>query len=350
MSITSGTGKPLRAGRFSLLVRPRTVVVCTALLLAAAAVGVVALGTGEYRLTPGQVLATLAGGGPPGASFVVTELRLPRIATGLLVGAAFAASGGIFQSLARNPLASPDIIGFTAGSAGGALLVIVVLGGGAVGVPLGAVLGGVVAALLVHGLARRGVGGAGGRLVLTGIGVTAVLGALNSYLLTRASFAEAQQALLWLTGSLDGRGWSNALPVAAVLVAVLPAVVLTSRRMALAEMGEDAAVALGVNTARTRLWLSAAGVLLAAVATSAAGPIPFVALAAPQLARRLTRSPEPGIGTAAAMGAALTAGADWLADGRVLPGTPLPVGVLTAALGGGYLLWLLVRERRAGRT
>lgn len=332
-------------GRISLRTRPRTLLVCGLLLTAAAAVGVLAIGTGDYPLSPLDVLRTLAGGGPPGADFVVTDIRLPRLLTGLLVGAALGVSGAVFQSLSRNPLGSPDIVGFTTGSASGGLLAIIVLGGGTALVPFGAIAGGLATAAAVHLLTRRGGGAHGYRLVLTGIGVSAVLGAVNSYLLTRANLNEAQQAVVWLAGSLNGRGWEHVVPVAIALAVLLPATAALARPLSLLEMGDDAALGLGVPVARTRLALLVAAVALAAVATAAAGPVPFVALAAPQLARRLTRDPGPNLLPAAFMGALLAVAADYLAQ-RLLGGRELPVGIMTAAVGGIYLLWLLTRERR----
>ncbi|MFC6884854.1 MULTISPECIES: FecCD family ABC transporter permease [Actinomadura] len=324
----------------------RPFLVGTALAAAALAVAVLSLGSGTVRLSPAEVVATLAGGGPPGAGLVVLDLRLPRVLDALLAGLAMGASGAVFQSLSRNPLGSPDIVGFGNGASAGALIAIIVLDAGAVQTTAGALAGGLLTALAVYLLAWRG-GVHGHRLVLTGIGVSAVLGALTEFLFVRADLGKAAQAATWMVGSLGGRDWGD-VTVAAVGLAVLaPALLPLARRLAMLEMGDDAASALGVRAERDRLALLAVGTGLVAMAVAAAGPIPFVALASPQLARRLTRSGTPGPVTAGLMGALLVTAADWTA--QRLPGpSPLPVGVVTGVLGGVYLSWLLLAERRSG--
>ncbi|MER5770364.1 FecCD family ABC transporter permease [Streptomyces sp. NPDC001985] len=333
-----------RAGGVSLRFHRRTFTVAALLALVTAVVGVVSLTTGSYRASVPDVVATLLGGGPAGLDFIVNELRLPRLLVAVMVGLALGISGAMFQSISRNPLGSPDIIGFTVGSASGALVVILLLDGGVQAIAAGAVGGGLATAALVYALAfRRGVQGF--RLILTGIGTTAMLASLNAYLLSRAALADAQTAQLWLTGSLNGRRWEHAGPLALALLVLVPAALFLGRRMTLLEMGDDAARARGVPAEPTRLTLLVVSVALTAVATATAGPIAFVALAAPQLARRLTRSPGAGLVTAGLMGALLLAASD-LAAQRVLAPTQLPVGIGTAALGGLYLAWLLGREWR----
>jgi iron complex transport system permease protein len=328
--------------RVSVLVPRRPVVVCVLLTLAALAVTVASLGTGDYPLSPGDVLAVLVRQGDPASSFIVETLRAPRVVTGLLVGASFGVSGAMFQSISRNPLGSPDIIGFTMGSATGALLVILVVGGTSLQIGLGSIAGGVLAAAAVYMLSYRN-GVQGYRLVLVGIGVSAMLESVNAYLITRATRDDAFAAAHWLVGSFNGRGWEHVWPVAAALAVLLPAALALSRRMALLEMGDDAARALGVAAERSRVAVIFVAVALVAVATASAGPIAFVALAAPQLARRLTRSPSAGLIPAALMGSLLMAASD-LAAQRLLD-TDLPVGVVTGAVGGAYLGWLLFTGR-----
>jgi iron complex transport system permease protein len=203
----------------------------------------------------------------------------------------------------------------------------------------------VLTAVLVYALAFRG-GVQGYRLVLVGIGLAAMFTALTDYLLTRSTLDEAEAAQVWLTGSLNGRGWEHVRPVAAALALLLPATALLARPLRALELGDDAARALGVAVERSRLALIFVAVGLAAVATASAGPIVFVALAAPQIARRVTRVSGPGVGCAALMGAVLLLAAD-CASQRVFGATQLPVGVLTGVLGGLYLIWLLHREWRA---
>jgi iron complex transport system permease protein len=326
----------------ALRVHPRSVAVSAGLLLTTFAVAVLSVGTGDFPLSVGDVLAALVGQGDPAAQFIVETLRLPRVLTALLVGGAFGIAGAIFQSISRNPLGSPDIIGFTMGSVTGAFVVILLLDGSSFEIALGAVAGGMVTAVIVYALAlRRGMHGY--RLVLVGIGMSALLLAVNNYLITRATRDDAFQAAHWMVGSVNGRGWEHVWPVAAALAVLVPAALLLARPLAMLELGDDAARALGVNAERSRLALVFVAVALTAVATASTGPVAFVALAAPQLARRLTRAAAPGLVTAALMGALLLAASD-LAAQRLLS-VNLPVGVMTGAVGGLYLGWLLFAGR-----
>ncbi|QXJ25143.1 iron chelate uptake ABC transporter family permease subunit [Actinomadura graeca] len=335
-------------GGLSFRFRPRALAVSAVCLLVALGLGVVLIGSGDFPMAPADVVRTLAGRGSPADSLIVNEIRLPRVAAGLAVGAALGLAGAIFQSLVRNPLGSPDILGFTQGAATGVLAVIVLAGGGSAAVASGAAAGGIATGLLVYAAAGRG-GAHGQRLVLVGIGVAAILTGVNGYLLTQADIIDAARAVLWLTGSLDGRDWADAAPVLAALAVLGPLVLVgCGRALRMLEMGDDAAHGLGVPIARARLIMLAAAVLLTSLAAAAAGPVSFVALTAPQLARRLTRTTGPNLLPAACMGAALLVAADWAAQ-RAFPGHQLPVGVVTGLLGGGYLVWLLVTERRTGR-
>ncbi|MGW1836675.1 FecCD family ABC transporter permease [Streptomyces sp. NPDC002067] len=334
-------------GGLSLRLDVRAVAAGAVLLALAAAAAVALIGSGDFPLTPAEVLRALTGGGDAGQRFIVRELRLPRVLVGLLVGAAFGIAGAVFQTVSRNPLGSPDVLGFGQGASVGALFVIVYLHGGTFAVAAGAVTGGIVTGLLIFLLAwQRGIHGY--RFVLVGIGAAAMLYALVLYLLTKANIVEATSATTWMTGSLSGRDWSHVWPLAAVCAVLVPLTLAYGRPLRMLEMGDDAASALGVRAGRVRTVTLLAAVVLVAAATAAAGPIAFVALTAPQLARRLTRAPGPNLLPSAAMGAALLVGADW-ATQRLFGADQLPVGVLTGALGGGYLVWLLATERRAGR-
>ncbi|WP_329016718.1 FecCD family ABC transporter permease [Streptomyces sp. NBC_00690] len=346
---TTGSVKAVRtAGGLSVRADARAILVVVLLLVAAFGAGVVLIGSGDFPISAADVIATLLGNGSAAHEFIIMDLRLPRVIVGLLVGACLGLSGTIFQSLSRNPLGSPDVIGFGQGAAVGALVVIVLFQGSAVAVAGGAIIGGLTTGVVIYLLAwKRGIHGY--RLVLVGIGAAAVLTAVNHYLLTKASLVDAARAVLWITGSLDGRDWEQVWPLLVSTLILVPLVAAYARPLRMLEMGDDAAYALGVPVERARLVLMGAGVLLMAFATSAAGPIAFVALSAPQLARRLTRSPGPNLAAAAAMGAALLLTADLVAT-SAFGDRQLPVGVVTAVLGGCYLLWLLVAERRAGRV
>jgi iron complex transport system permease protein len=326
---------------------PRALTVVVLLLVAAGVAGVALIGTGDAKIPAADVLRTLAGNGTAYQDFIVNELRLPRVLVGLLVGACLGLGGALFQSISRNPLGSPDVLGLSQGSTAGALVVIVLLSGSASQVTVGALAGGLATGLAVYLLAwKQGVHGY--RMVLVGIGVNAVMTAVNGYLLTKADLVDAARAVVWMTGSLNGRDWEQVWPLLALCAVLVPLVLVNARGLRMMEMGDDISNALGVRVQWVRLLLMVSAVLLTAAATAAAGPVSFVALTAPQLARRLTRSPGPNLVPSLCMGATLLVAADW-ASQRAFGADQLPVGVVTGVLGGVYLLWLLVTERRAGR-
>ncbi|QES40810.1 MULTISPECIES: iron chelate uptake ABC transporter family permease subunit [Streptomyces] len=334
-------------GGLSVRLDVRTAVVVTLLVVAALVSGVVLIGTGDFDIPAADVVRTLLGNGDAGQEFIINDLRLPRVLVGLLVGAALGLGGALFQSIARNPLGSPDVLGLGQGSTAGALTMIVLFQGSAVQVAAGALVGGLVTGLAIYLLAwKRGVHGY--RLVLVGIGVSAFITAINGYLLTKADFVDAARSVVWMTGSLNGRDWQQVWPLLVLCAVLVPLVLLYGRPLRMLEMGDDVANSLGVRVERTRFVLLGASVLLTAAATAAAGPVSFVALTAPQLARRLTRAPGPNLMPAMFMGATLLIVADW-ASQRAFGADQLPVGVVTGVLGGVYLLWLLVSQRKAGR-
>ncbi|MFE2376457.1 FecCD family ABC transporter permease [Streptomyces sp. NPDC059398] len=334
-------------GLLAVRVRIRSVAVCAVLLALMVAVALYTLATGDYSIPVADVVRALVGGGDHATRFVVDGLRLPRLLTGVLVGCALGAAGAVFQSITRNPLGSPDVIGFGTGSATGAVVCLVIVHGSPTEVSASAVAGGLLTAAAVYLLAFRRRSVQGFRLILVGIGVTGMLTAFNQWMLTRASLNDALTAQVWLTGSLNSRSWSQVVPLAVAMAVLLPLLLLLNRGGSLLEMGDDSARALGLPVERTRLTLMVTAVALVAVATASAGPVAFVALAAPQLARRLTRAPGVGIGPAAAMGALIMPVSD-LAAQRALP-AELPVGVATGAVGGLYLIFLLARQYRRGR-
>lgn len=335
----------LRAGPWSLRGHRRAVWVGALMALACVTLGILGLLIGDYPLTVAEVIRTLLGDqNDPLAEFFVREQRLPRVLLAVLVGAALGVSGQIFQTLSGNPLGSPDIIGFTTGSATGAVVQIIVLDAGPAATAAGALFGGLATAAAVYLLAYRG-GVSGLRLVLVGIGVGLMLQALNTLLVARASLTAAQTAAQWLAGSLNATTWYQVGLVAAALAVLMPAVLVRGQVMAVMSLGDATAAGLGVRTEWQRLVLVVVGVALVAVATAACGPIAFIALAAPQLARRLTRSPGAGLLPAALMGAVLVLGSDIIAQ-RLFAPTQLAVGVVSGTLGGVYLIWLLASERR----
>jgi iron complex transport system permease protein len=343
-------GRVVRLGgdALSARVHPRPVATSAILAVVVLALLVVAVGTGEFPIAPGDVLASLAGAGEPGIDFIVRELRLPRALCALAVGGALGISGAIFQALTRNPLGSPDVVGFQQGAVTGALVVITVLGGAGLEASVGALAGGALTALAVYLLAFKRGGISGYRLILVGIAMSALALALNNYLLSRARIEDAQEATRWLLGSLNGRGWEDFRPLAIALLVLLPPAVLAGRPLRALELGDDAANGLGLGVERARFGLVALAVALVSVTTVAVGPIVFVALMAPQIARRVARTAEPTLLGSALTGAVLVLASD-IAAQRLVPSTPLPVGVMTGAVGGLYLAWLLSTGWRSGR-
>lgn len=332
----------LRIGRTIVRAHRRSLIVGAAITCALIVLALVALAWGDYPLTIPEVVQALVTD-QGFASTIVTEWRLPRVIAALAFGAALGASGALFQTLTRNPLGSPDVIGFSAGAYTGAIVTITVVGSGIVSEMVGALAGGLVAALLVYALAWRG-GVQGFRLIIVGIAVTAMLTSLNTYLLLRAETEVAMTATLWGAGSLSLVDWGDvalAVPLFALL-GVATALILPSLRQL--ELGDDAAHAHGVRAESTRVVVLVIGVALIALATAITGPIAFIALAAPQVARRLTRGAGIPVGAAALTGALLLLAADLVAQ-HVVPGS-VPVGVVTVVLGGVYLIVLLVQEAR----
>ncbi|GAA4538147.1 FecCD family ABC transporter permease [Amycolatopsis samaneae] len=321
----------------------RSIVVVAILAVVTLALVVLSVGTGDYDMTPAEVLRTLAGQGTKAQYLVVTG-RLPRVLVAVLVGAALALAGSVFQTLTRNPLGSPDIIGFTTGSATGGILMILVVGSAPGFVALGALGGGLLTMALIAALCAP-YGLLSSRLVLLGIAMSAVLAGVNSYLLVKASKENAARATVWLVGDLAGRDWNYFVPLAAVLVVLVPVVLVNGRALRMLEMGDDAAVGVGVAVGRMRNLLLLCAVALVAAATAAVGPIPFIALISPQLARRMTRLPGPNLVVSAFVGALLVVAADYVGQ-RVLGASLLPVGVVAATLGGAYFVWLLLVGRR----
>jgi len=332
-------------GRVAVRYHPRTLVVLSALVGAVIAAALWSMTTGTIPLTVAEIWGALWGRGEDRAIKVVRDIRLPRLVTGVFVGAASGISGAVFQSISRNVLGSPDVVGFTAGAATGAIVQITFFNAGPEATAIAAATGGVAAALLVALLSRKHGSIGGYRLVLVGIGVGATLASFNGLLLTRTEPEAAITAHQWLVGTLNARTWEQAIPVVVVVAVLGPLIAVRAGTLSLMEIGDDFARQVGAPVERTRGLALVAGVGLIAVATSATGPIAFVALASPQLVRRLTGSPNAPIVTSAFMGAALLVAAD--AAAQHLPWElRVPVGLMTGLFGGVYLLYLLTRARQ----
>lgn len=314
--------------------------------LAAVAVGLylVSLMVGQTFYTPAEVLRVVLGEQVPGASFTVGQLRLPRASMAVLTGAAFGLAGITFQTMLRNALAAPDIVGISSGASAAAVVGLVVLSLGAGAVSALAVVAALATAMLIYVLAYRD-GVVGTRLILIGIGIAAMLDSVVSYVIVRAAAWDLQVAMRWLTGSLNNASWEANLPLAVALVVLVPVLLSQSRNLSLLQQGDDSAAALGVRAERTRLLVIAAAVVLIAFATAASGPIAFVAFLSGPIAARLVRGGSLMV-PAALVGAILVLTADLA--GQYAFGARYPVGVITGAVGAPYLVYLLIRTNRAG--
>lgn len=324
--------------------RQRRGVLVTAVTLALAlAAAVVGLTTGSFHTSLPEVVSALTGHADARTSVVVLGLRVPRVLAALLIGAALALAGAVFQTLARNPLASPDIVGFTAGSATGALIGLIVIAPTA-SPAAGAWTGGLLTVVVVM-LIARSVGVSRERTILAGIALSMLLAAVNDYLLTRAPIDIARNADQWLHGSLAATSMDDVALLAGSIGILSLVLVLLHRDLRALELGDDTARALGVRTPRLRLALIVVAALLTGTATAVAGPIGFVALAAPQLARRMLGSAGIPLVGSALTGATVLVVADVIAQ-RALAPLQIPVGLLTGVVGGAYLFWVVARSRR----
>ena len=327
--------------------RPRGRVVAAVLgaLVLVVLVSALALSLGDQATAPAALWQALRGLGPENTVYAVHEVRLPRVVLALAVGTAFGVAGGLSQSVLRNPLASPDVLGISAGASVAVVAVIAVgsLGGpvGVVPIPVAALAGGLAAAGLIALLGRDGAL-RGRRILLVGIALSAALTALTQFLLTRIDVYDAQRSAAWLTGSLNARGWGEATPVLVGLAVLLPAALVLARTNRALLFEDEVVAGWGVRPGRARGALLVIAVCLAALATSAAGPVAFVALVAGQVARRVAGVPDIPPVLAGVAGALLVLVADTVAR-TALP-AQLPVGVLTGLVGAPYLLYLLQRR------
>lgn len=335
--------EPLRAGRRRRSQRRAIAVAVLAVLLVALFGAMLMLGRTIYPV--GDVLAVILGADVPGASFTVGTLRVPRAIAGALAGLAFGLAGSTFQTMLRNPLASPDVIGITSGASAAAVVALVVLHWSAGATMLLSLVVGVGTAAVIYATARGGES-TGGRLILIGIGIGAMLDSVVAFVISRAAEWDVPVAMRWLTGSLNGVKMDDVVPLAVAVAILLPLVLLFSRDLRVLELGDASATALGVRVDRARMLLVLAAVALACFATATTGPIAFVAFLAGPIAARIVGPGASLAVPAALVGGCLVLGADLL--GQFAFDTKFPVGVITGILGAPYLLFLLVRTSRLG--
>ncbi|MFE8975995.1 FecCD family ABC transporter permease [Streptomyces cyaneofuscatus] len=337
-SVAAATRRRIRGAS-----RRRLVILALAVLAVAAFA--VTLMAGRTFYPPGDVWRVILGEQVPGASFTVGRLRLPRAVLALVAGFSFGLAGVTFQTMLRNPLASPDIIGISSGASAAAAIAIVTLSLGEVQVSVLAIAAGLGVALLVYSLAFRG-GVVGTRLILIGIGISAMLDSITSYVLSQAAEWDLQEAMRWLTGSLNGATWDQVLPALAAAAVLTPLLLGQARSLSAMQLGDDTASALGVRVERTRITVIVAAVGLIAFATAAAGPIAFVAFLSGPIAARIVGAGGSLLVPAGLVGSLLVLVADF--TGQFAFGERYPVGVVTGVLGAPYLVYLIIRTNRAG--
>ncbi|OAT50250.1 permease component of an ABC superfamily enterobactin transporter [Proteus hauseri ATCC 700826] len=330
-------------GTWSWVFSQRDIIVAALLFLLVILLAFLAMTTGKFPIDIPTLINIVIGESQGGIKEkIVIDIRLPRLLTAIGVGAALGISGAIFQSISRNVLGSPDVIGFTTGAASGALLQIIVFNGSIPEIAVSTLVGGMATALVVYLLSLKNGVMSGYTMILIGIGVGAVLHAFNGLLLVKGNIDNAIVANLWLAGSLNARTWQHVYPAFIGLFVLIPLIFFYSKSLTLMEMGDDMAQQLGVNVGRVRWIMIFSAVILASLATACAGPIAFVALAAPQLVIRLSHSGKLPIMGSALMGSLLLLLADVLSQS--LPfNVMMPVGLMTGVIGGLYLLWLLTR-------
>jgi iron complex transport system permease protein len=305
------------------------------------------VGTGEYPISPLDVIKTVLGidTGNTDHSFVVNTLRLPRAIVAWLVGVMLALAGGIMQSLTRNALASPDITGVTAGASLGAVLLLVAFPTATViSLPLAALLGGLIVALLIYVLAWRH-GDSPIRLILVGIGLSAVLGSAQAILLLRADIERVQRALYWLTGSIYARSWEHLWALLPWCLVLIPLALFSARHLNALHLGEEVARGLGSPVQWQRGLLLLISVGLTGAAVSQVGAIGFVGLMAPHVARRLVGPAHEGSQPMAALIGGLIVLASDFAGRTLFTPVEVPAGIIIALIGAPFFIYLLWRQR-----
>lgn len=292
-----------------------------------------------------EVIRALSGEQLKGVSFAVNTIRLPRMLAGLLAGFAFGIAGYTFQTMLRNPLANPNVIGITSGSSAAAVFCIVILHANGSIVSVASVAAGLATVILIYFLSR-GKAFSIGRLILVGIGIQAMLDAVISYLLLISSQQDVPTALRWLSGSLNGSQMRELPPLVITVLVCAPVVVMLGKHLSILELGEQAATSLGVSADKTRIALIVSSVIMIAIATAVTGPIAFVSFLSGPIAKRLVGVGFSNVIPAGLVGVNLVLAADLI--GQFAFAYRFPVGIITGLLGAPYLIFLLIRMNRKG--
>ena len=333
-------------GRRSVLITPRHVIVGLILLALSLAVAVASLRLGKFPVTAQEVIDALQGQGRKIVQVVVVKWKLPRIVLGLVAGLALGVAGALFQTITRNPLGSPDLIGFSTGAQTGILVSILLLPGSMLSASLASFIGGAAVGTVTYLVSLRG-GFTGLRFILVGIAISSMLVSVNRWLLVRVDDDEGLGALKAITGTLGAARWPVVAPTCLAIGVTVALILLASRHLQVLSLGEQVATILGSPTRRASAVLILLGTVLVAVVTMAAGPIGFVALVAPHLARLLTGSPQSPLLVSGLTGSLLMVGADLLSQ---LVLESMPVSVVTNAVGGLYLMVALTVAARGRRS
>ena len=292
-----------------------------------------------------DVISVLLGEEIKGASFAVHSIRLPRMIAGLFAGFAFGIGGHIFQTMLRNPLANPNVIGITTGSSAAAVFCIIILHTSNAVVSISSIVGGLVTVLFIY-VFSKGKSFSIGRLILVGIGIQAMLNSFISYLLLVGAQQDIPAALRWLSGSLNGSQMHDLPPLILGVMIFAPIIILLGKQLSILELGEQAATSLGVRIDRTRLLLIVSSVCVISLATATTGPIAFVAFLSGPIAKRLVGAGYSAIIPAGLVGANLVLAADLV--GQFAFEVRYPVGIITGIIGAPYLIYLLIRMNRKG--
>lgn len=290
-----------------------------------------------------EIIQAISGNGEAKLQFAIAELRLPRASLAILVGICYGVAGVTFQTLLRNQLASPDIVGISAGAAAFASIAIVIFNLNQIGVSAAALSGALLTAAAIYLLAIKGTF-SGTRMILIGIGLSSMLMSIVTYVLSVASAWNLATASRWLTGSLNGASWKQILPVLIITVTIIPLMLILRGKLENLQLGEDLARGLGIRTEIYRTTLIISGVIAVAVATSAAGPVAFVAFMSGPIALRLSKPGTVPVFTSGLIGALIMLTADFA--GQYLFGARYPVGVITGMLGAPFLIYLLIRTQK----
>lgn len=333
-------------GRWSVLIAPSHVIVGLMLLVLSLAVAVVSLRLGKFPVSTQEVIDALQGQGRKIVQVVVVKWKLPRIVLGLVAGLALGVAGALFQTITRNPLGSPDLIGFSTGAQTGILVSILLLPGSMLSASLASFIGGAAVGTVTYLVSLRG-GFTGLRFILVGIAISSMLVSVNRWLLVRVDDDEGLGALKAITGTLGAARWPVVAPTCLAIGVTVTLILLASRHLQVLALGEQVATILGSPTRRASAVLILLGTVLVAVVTMAAGPIGFVALVAPHLARLLTGSPQSPLLVSGLTGSLLMVGADLLSQ---LVLESMPVSVVTNAVGGLYLMVALTVAARGRRS